>query len=92
MAVNIKRWGVVFRILANPNRLRIVKLLMSGEKLSVTDIAEKLEISFKSLSNHLALLKNLDVVEFRGSEGHVFYWLNRELPEDFRKAINISLK
>ncbi len=92
VSVNTKRWGVVFRTMANPNRLRIIKLLMNGEKLSVTDISEKLEISFKALSNHLALLKNLDVVESRGAEGHVFYWLNRELPKDFRKAIDIVLK
>jgi len=60
--------------------------------MSVTDIAEYLQISFKATSNHLALLKNLDVVEAQGASGHVFYFFNRQLPKDFQKIIEIALK
>ena len=65
---------------------------MEGERMNVTDITEKLQISFKATSNHLVLLKNLDIVEFRGAEGHVFYSFNRDLPKDIQKVINASLK
>ena len=88
----MKRWTVVFRVLANINRLKIIKLLADGRKMSVTDIAEDIEISFKATSNHLALLKNLDVLETLGTSGHVFYSFNRQLPKDFRKIIEIALK
>lgn len=87
----MKRWTVVFRVLANINRLKIIKLLADGRKMSVTDITEDLGISFKATSNHLALLKNLDILEAQGSLGHVFYSLNRQLPKDFQKIIEIVL-
>ncbi len=90
--MSIKRWNTVFRMLANVNRLKIIKLLIDKGKMNVTDIADELGISFKATSNHLALLKNLDVLESKGTEGHVFYWLNPELPKDFRKAIDLALK
>jgi DNA-binding transcriptional ArsR family regulator len=88
----MKRWTDVFRTLANINRLKIIKLLADGRKMSVTDIAEDLGISFKATSNHLALLKNLDVLEAQGTAGHVFYSINPQLPKDFQKIIEITLK
>ena len=88
----MKRWTVVFRALANINRLKIIKMLADGRKMNVADIAEDLEISFKATSNHLALLKNLDIVDAQGTAGHVFYTFNRQLPRDFQRAIEIFLK
>lgn len=83
----MKRWTVVFRALANINRLKIIKMLADGRKMSVTDIAGNLRISLKATSNHLALLKNLDVAEAEGAAGHVFYSFNKNPPRDFGRAI-----
>lgn len=85
--MNIKRWVVVFRTLANANRLKIIKMLSAGRKMNVTEIARSLDISLKATSNHLAIMKNLDVLEAKGSDGHVFYSLNPNLPKDFYKII-----
>lgn len=84
----MKRWTVVFRALANINRLRIIEMLSDGRKLNVSDIAKNLKISFKATSNHLAILKNLDVVDVQGAAGHVFYSLNPQAPRDFRKILD----
>lgn len=84
---NTKRWVVVFRALANTNRLKIIGMLADGNKKNVSEIASILHISLKAVSNHLAILKNLDVLEAEGSGGHVWYWLNPRLPEDFRRAV-----
>ncbi|HEY4525661.1 MAG TPA: metalloregulator ArsR/SmtB family transcription factor [Candidatus Paceibacterota bacterium] len=84
----MKRWTVVFRALANINRLKIIKMLSGGDKINVSDIAEKLDISFKATSNHLALLKNLDVLEAQGTMGHVFYSINPKMPKDFQTILN----
>jgi len=88
----MKRWTVVFRALANINRLKTIKMLASGRKMNVGDIAEDLEISFKATSNHLAILKNLDVLDAQGVEGHVFYSINLQMPKDFQRIIEIILK
>lgn len=60
---NIKRWTVVFRTLSNVNRLKIIEMLLGGQKMNVSEITRSLGVSFKSTSNHLAILKNLDIVE-----------------------------
>ena len=88
----MKRWTVIFRALANINRLKTIKMLASGRKMNVGDIAEDLEISFKATSNHLAILKNLDVLDAQGVEGHVFYSINLQMPKDFQRIIEIILK
>lgn len=88
----MKRWTVVFRTLANINRLKIIAMLSGGRKMSVGDIAQGLKISFKATSNHLAMLKNLAVLESQGIAGHVFYSLNPNMPNDFRKIAKHVLK
>jgi DNA-binding transcriptional ArsR family regulator len=92
MSINLKRakrWTVIFRALANINRLKIIRILSDGSRMSVTDIAENLRISLKATSNHLAILKNLDVLEDQGSDGHVYYSVNPQMPADFHKAIGL---
>jgi DNA-binding transcriptional ArsR family regulator len=85
----MKRWTVVFRTLANINRLKIIQMLSLSNRMNVGEISENLKISFKATSNHLAMLKNLDVLESQGTAGHVFYSLNPQMPNDFRKILNL---
>ncbi|MDO8561540.1 MAG: winged helix-turn-helix domain-containing protein [bacterium] len=85
---NMKRWTVVFRTLSNINRLKIIAMLSDGRKMNVGDIAENLKISFKGTSNHLAMLKNLDVLESQGTSGHVLYFISPGMPKDFRTVVD----
>lgn len=87
----MKRWTIVFRALANINRLKIIAMLFHGERMNVSEIAAALWISFKATSNHLAILKNLDVLETEGTAGHVFYSLNPHLSKDFRGILRLVL-
>ena len=41
----MKRWTIVFRALANINRLKIIAILSRGHKINVGDIAKNLGIS-----------------------------------------------
>jgi DNA-binding transcriptional ArsR family regulator len=86
---NIKRWTVVFRTLSNVNRLKIIEMLLGGQKMNVSEITRSLGVSFKSTSNHLAILKNLDIVESYGKDGHVFYFINQNMSKDFHKTIHL---
>jgi len=74
--------------MSNANRLKILKMLSGGRKMTVGDIAGSLRISFNATSNHLAMLKNLDVLEAQGTAGHVFYSINHKMPDDFRKILD----
>ena len=63
MKRDIKDWATIHKGLGNQNRLRILQLLNETEKMSVTDLAEELEISFKNTSRNLSILRNLSLVE-----------------------------
>jgi DNA-binding transcriptional ArsR family regulator len=88
----MKRWTIVFRAMANINRLKIIEMLSSVRTKNVGEIAEVLDISFKATSNHLAILKNLDVLDSVGSDGHVFYSLNQKMPSDLKRVVSLFLK
>ena len=87
--MNARRWTIIFRALANINRLKIIRMLSGSRKMNVSEIAVALEISIKATSNHLAILKNLSVLSPQGVEGHVFYSINSQMPKDFRKTVNL---
>ncbi len=84
----MKRWSVVFKTLSNINRLKIIDILSRGKKINVGDLANQLNISLKSTSNHLAMLRNLDVLESKGAIGHVFYSINSKMPHDFHRILS----
>lgn len=65
----------ICHILANPKRLEIIDKLRARE-LSVTALAEALEISQASLSQHLAIMRQRGIVTTRREGLNVFYRLS----------------
>ena len=61
-----------FRVLANPNRLRVLTAL-KGRELCVCDLREVLGISMSGTSQVLRELRNLGAVEFR-VDGKLAYY------------------
>lgn len=88
----LKRWTVIFRVLANINRLKIITILANSQSRSVGELAREINISLKSTSKHLIILKNLDILEAQGKQGHVHYSLNLNPPGDIRKALKLFLR
>lgn len=68
----LRRTADAFRVLANPNRLRVLKALQ-GRELCVCDLREVLGISMSGTSQMLRELRNLGAVEFR-AEGKLAYY------------------
>jgi ubiquinone/menaquinone biosynthesis C-methylase UbiE/DNA-binding HxlR family transcriptional regulator len=54
----------ILRVVADPNRLRIL-LLLRGEELSVAELQEILTMGQSTISTHLSQLKNVGLVEDR---------------------------
>jgi ArsR family transcriptional regulator len=61
-----------FRLLADPNRLRLL-LLLEQEELSVAELQEILSLGQSTISTHLAQLKAEELVEDRRTGKHVLY-------------------
>ena len=69
---DLRRAADAFRVLANPNRLRVLKAL-EGRELCVCDLREVLGISMSGTSQVLRELRNLGAVEFR-TQGKLAYY------------------
>ncbi len=69
----------ILKALANGRRLLIVAWLKKKHEATVGDIAEYLNLSFKSTSKHLSVLFKSDLLERRQDGLEVFYFLNPKL-------------
>jgi len=63
----IKRVNKIFKSLGNERRLKILSLLLSEGPMTVSDIAEKINLSFKSTSKHIIILDRADFVSGKQS-------------------------
>ena len=78
----MEQWVKTFRLLANKNRLRILKLLTKHRELSVKQISKALGITEKLASQHVVLLAHADFIIGKGKLGRVFYSLHAYLNSD----------
>ncbi|MCK4655209.1 MAG: winged helix-turn-helix transcriptional regulator [Candidatus Cloacimonetes bacterium] len=71
----------IFKALGDPNRLKIIKLLVlnQDEPLCVADLAERLGISQPAVSQHLKILRNINVVIPHKVGFHVYYKVDTTL-------------
>ena len=67
----------IFRMLADPTRIRVLWALTRGE-LSVTELAEKVDKPAPSVSQHLAKLRMARLVRTRREGTTIFYSLENE--------------
>lgn len=77
-----------FKALSDPNRIRILNLLCTGEH-AVNDIANTLNLSQSSVSHQLRFLKNLRLVKYR-REGRTLYY--REDDEHVMALLKQAIK
>jgi ArsR family transcriptional regulator len=70
----------ILRVIADPNRLRIL-LLLKGEELSVAELQEILVMGQSTISTHLSQLKQAGLVEDRRTGKNNLYRLSAP-PED----------
>ncbi|MBN2676297.1 MAG: winged helix-turn-helix transcriptional regulator [Alphaproteobacteria bacterium] len=64
----------LMKTLANPNRLKIL-CLIGDQEVSVSEMLEHLPISQSALSQHLAGMRELDLVQTRRDQQCIFYKL-----------------
>lgn len=66
----------IFKVLAHPDRIRIIEELGRGEK-DVNSLVEQLELPGPRVSQHLSLMRAHRIVEERRDGRHHFYHLNQ---------------
>jgi DNA-binding transcriptional ArsR family regulator len=71
-----KELADIFKITANPDRIRMIEELRTGEK-DVNTLQEALELPGPRVSQHLALMRAHRIVEERRDGRHHFYHLTQ---------------
>ena len=68
-----RRLAVLFKVLANDTRLRLMHVLIRSDEVSVGHLAESLGMTPQAVSNQLQKLVALAVVESRRDGNSMFY-------------------
>lgn len=75
------------KILAHPNRLQIVQMLLSGENYTVNDIAEACNMAQPTTSDHLRLMHRCGFLESVREGRTVFYSIAEPHLKDIMSCI-----
>ena len=83
----INKLAEIFKALADPTRLTIVKMLTKHEFLCVNAIAHNLDVTQSAVSQHLKLLYQTGLVLKNRKGSHIHYQLNKEMLKNFRYQV-----
>ena len=75
------------RILAHPNRLQIVQMLLTGKKYSVGDIAVACELTQPTTSDHLRLMQRCGFLDSVRDGRTVYYSISEPHLKDIMSCI-----
>ena len=87
MASVYKETARVFKAFCDENRLQILEMLRSGEKCACK-LLEELQISQSTLSHHMKILCDADIVQGRKEGKWVHYSLDPSGAEHAKKLLN----
>lgn len=87
MSIDEKRTATVFKALCDENRVRILKLLRSGEKCACR-ILEELNITQPTLSHHMKILCDSEIVVGRKEGKWMYYSISEAGAEQAKEILN----
>ena len=86
--------AAVFGVLADPTRLKLVKLLQrqrDPDALCVNALASLLGVTQSAVSQHLRLLKSIGLVKGERRGYHIHYFVNQDMLERCRRLVSGAL-
>jgi DNA-binding transcriptional ArsR family regulator len=81
MATKEKNFSKYFKAIGDPTRLRILTLLSSKE-MTVNEITAAIGLSQPTISRHLGILREADIVADRREGQNVYYRLDKIQVQD----------
>ena len=82
-----KELEIKLKALANSRRLSIIRFVKDKKEVSVGDIADKIKLSLKSTSRHLAVLFSAGIFEKDQRNLYVFYRISPDINEPIKRII-----
>lgn len=75
----LERAAVMLKAMAHPMRMAIVDMVVREKEMSVTEIYEKLKIEQAVASQHLAILKDKEVLAMRREGKSCIYYVAKPM-------------
>jgi DNA-binding transcriptional ArsR family regulator len=75
----LERAAVMLKAMAHPMRMVIVDMIVREKEMSVTEIYEKLKIEQAVASQHLAILKDKEVLAMRREGKNCIYFVAKPM-------------
>ena len=76
----IEKMSKYLKAIADPTRLKIVELLNSDKPLCVNAIARRLNLTQSAISQHLRILRQLNLVTGNKMGYYIHYKVNKIIP------------
>ena len=86
MDIDVKRTAVIFKAFCDENRIKILQLLLSGEKCACK-LLEEMNITQPTLSHHMKILCDSGIVEARKDGKWMHYSISKVGSEYARKCL-----
>lgn len=83
--------AMIYKALSHPTRLFIVHEI-SQNKLSVSELAKKVEVDISTISRHLDVLKKARIIEGVKDANQVFYYLKFKCVLKFFNCITNNIE
>lgn len=71
-----------FKALSDPVRLEILNMLKKNGRMNAGEIAENFDLSKATISHHLKILKEQDLIYEEKEKNFIYYELNTSVFED----------
>jgi DNA-binding transcriptional ArsR family regulator len=82
-------YALLCKALSHPARITIVRKLHDNGTCSVKTLMEGIKISKPSMSQHLKILREMQILKCQQKFPTVIYWLNTDLPNTYNTVIDI---
>lgn len=87
MNTSEKRIATIFKAFCDENRIRVLKLLVSGEKCAC-DLLDEIKVTQPTLSHHMKILCDAEIVIPRKEGKWTYYSLNPNGIEQAKRLLS----
>jgi ArsR family transcriptional regulator, arsenate/arsenite/antimonite-responsive transcriptional repressor len=84
----VEEMSKYLKAIADPTRLKIIKLLNSNKPLCVNAIARRLNLTQSAISQHLRILRQLNMVNGHRAGYHIHYQMNDDEIQKLKTLIS----
>lgn len=83
-----------FKALGDPTRLKLIRLLMFNDedKLKVIDLAEKIGITQPAITQHINILKELNLIQSSREQNRKYYYINKREFKSYKRVLSRMLE